>query len=149
MQSMVEQLSHIPTFSKNEMEKLINVLRDNQLGSINISPDNWIKIAEILYDRLSDIVENSKDDVEKALDVIAQKISEIAAVSGDSSKFAKELTDILAESAEKSAESAEKLTDRQKQILSIMETDVEYSADDIAKQLDLKGTEINFQEYLK
>ena len=45
--------------------------------------------------------------------------------------------DILAESAEKSAE---KLFDRQKQILSIMETGVEYSADEIAQLLDLKGS---------
>lgn len=140
MKSMVEQLSQIPTFSKNEMEKLINIFRDNQLDSTNASPDNWIKTVEILYDRLSDMADNSKDNIEKALDIIAQKISEIAALSGSSNKFAKELADILAESAEKSAESAEKLSDRQKQILSIMETGVEYSADDIAKQLDLKGS---------
>ncbi|MCH5256722.1 MAG: putative DNA binding domain-containing protein [Lachnospiraceae bacterium] len=140
MKSMFEQLSQIPAFSKNEIEKLINILKDNQISSTNVSPDNWINTAEILYDRLSDIADNSKDDIEKALDVITQKISEIVALSGGSNKFAKELADILAESAEKSAESAEKLSDRQKQILSIMKTGVEYSADDIAQLLDLKGS---------
>ncbi len=140
MKSMVEQLSNIPTFSKNEMEMFINTLKDNRISSTNISQADLIKMVNLLYDRLSDIANNSKDDIEKALDVIAQKISEIAIVSGDSSKFTKELTDILAKTAEKSAESAERLSDRQKQILSIMQTGVEYSASEIAQLLDLKGS---------
>ena len=140
MKSMVEQLSNIPTFSKNEMEMFINTLKDNRISSTNISQADLIKMVNLLYDRLSDIANNSKDDIEKALDVITQKISEIAIVSGDSSKFTKELTDILAKTAEKSAESAERLSDRQKQILSIMQTGVEYSASEIAQLLDLKGS---------
>lgn len=48
MKSMVEQLLYIPTFSKNEMEKFIDTIKDNQLSSTNVSPDNWIKTADIL-----------------------------------------------------------------------------------------------------
>ena len=50
-----------------------------------------------------------------------------------------------AESAEKSAESAEKileedLSNRHKQILSLMNEDMEYSAEEIAKLIGLKGS---------
>lgn len=43
-------------------------------------------------------------------------------------------------SADKTAESKEKLSDRHKQILSIMDADVEYSAEEIAGCIGLKGS---------
>ena len=43
-------------------------------------------------------------------------------------------------SADKTAELKEKLSDRHKQILSIMDTNVEYSAEEIAGCIGLKGS---------
>lgn len=47
---------------------------------------------------------------------------------------------ISAESAEKSAESAENLSNRHQQILSLMKSDHEYSSDEIAEMIGLKGS---------
>ena len=47
---------------------------------------------------------------------------------------------ISAESAEKSAESAENLSSRHQQILSLMKSDNEYSSDEIAEMIGLKGS---------
>lgn len=49
-------------------------------------------------------------------------------------------TQTAEKSADKTAELKEKLSDRHKQILSIMDTNVEYSAEEIAGRIGLKGS---------
>ena len=86
---------------------------------------------DVMYSALKNIKENFRFDKE---------------LSFNSERFA----EVLMESAEKSAESAEKsaefldydwmdLSDRQKQILGYMELECEYSTEEIARRIGLKG----------
>ena len=71
-------------------------------------------------------------------------ISKLQEVQENSNSEAIELAEKSAESAEKSADKVVELevdlSDRHKQILSLMDTNVEYSAEEIAELIGLKGS---------
>ena len=71
-------------------------------------------------------------------------ISKLQEVQENSNSKAIELAEKSAESAEKSADKVVELevdlSDRHKQILSLMDTNVEYSAEEIAGCIGLKGS---------
>ena len=67
-------------------------------------------------------------------------ISKLQEVQENSDLEAIQSAEKSAESAEKTAESEVDLSDRHKQILSLMDTNVEYSAEEIAELIGLKGS---------
>lgn len=115
---------------------------------------NMESVAKALSDRLGNISGLNMSGMEKGLIEIRNNLAHMNVRTEGLAEFSKILAEALADTtkrtAEKSAESAEKsaekitdstikLSKRQEQILSVMDVDSEYSADEIATLVGLKG----------
>lgn len=142
LEVLAERLSSISNLSEKSVESFAETFKNLE----STSQDTEIEIAKKIIDKLPEYSDVSLQGTLKMLKMISENLSSVSGYKSEIIEFAKKIADRLVESAEKSAELAEKsaenldgLSERHKQILYLMGNGVEYSTDEIAKSIGLKG----------
>ena len=142
-EQIVTNLNTLP-----QQAQAISNLLQSSLNKIAISKiDNMEAGLKALTETMPVITTNQFEAIKDSLKVITDKLPLGNELTLNAERFAGLLAEKLAKSAEKSAESAEKsaeyngetLSARQNQILKCMEIGVEYSTEEIAAKIGLKG----------
>ena len=142
-EQIVTNLNTLP-----QQAQAISSLLHSSLNKIAISKiDNMEAGLKALTETMPVITTNQFEAIKDSLKVITDKLPLGNELTLNAERFAELLAKKLAKSAEKSAESAEKsaeyngenLSARQNQIMKCMEIGVEYSTEEIAAQIGLKG----------
>ena len=128
----------------SEQTQAIKSALETSLGNISISKIDGIEDAlKTFADGIARLEGEQLDAICSSLKVIGERFKFDKKLFSDSERLAELLAEKSAESAEKSAESADyglmDLSDRQKQILECMALEVEYSTEEIAEKIGLKG----------
>ncbi len=135
-EQIVTNLNTLP-----QQAQVISNLLQSSLNKIAISKiDNMKAGLKALTEAMPVITTGQFEAIRDSLKVITDKLPPGDDLTLNAERFAELLAEKSAESAEKSAEyNGETLSARQKQILKCMEIGVEYSTEEIAAKIGLKG----------
>lgn len=143
LQKLEKQIIANLNTSPEQVIEISKVL-ENSLDSISIPKIDGIEAGlKAMIKEMPRITDNQLESMSSALKIIGEKFEYDKELVSNSEKFAKALAKKSAESSEKTAESSEydlmDLSDRQKQILECMELGSEYSTEEVARKIGLKG----------
>lgn len=143
LQELEKQVVLNLSISSEQIQTIKDAL-ETSLGNISIPKIDGIEEAlKTFADGIPRLEGEQLDAVYSSLKMIGERFKLDKELFSNAEKFAELLIEKSAESSEKSAESSDyglmDLSDRQKQILKCMELEVEYSTEEIAEKIGLKG----------